>query len=329
MVAVNNQPNSWYVRGEGNQPAGPFTTEQIFQWWQAGRLRADAVCWREEMAQWLPLSQVEPFASAIRGAAATAQATSPYSIGVVPPLPVGKPFLSPRLFGPLIGVSIVGVLAVVLGVVLSQCGGRFSSGDKASRNTAALADIIANYATRLKEAYNAPQTEIQRQEAVTAAVEELKARVEKCGIVAFTGKVAEIIPEGARYAGSLRWETRNRWGITMSLPQDFEPLARDGACTFGSKVWVELEKKDALSIRKGDPITVRGAVSYVGGAVLLGGMDGYCIEMQVWPSNANHPSIMGIGGMGQPHTIVVRVSDNVKCSVGRFRSLPVLRFMAQ
>ena len=63
--------------------------------------------------------------------------------------------------------------------------------------------------------------------------------------------------------------------------------------------------------------------------MLFGGMEGDCVEMQVWPSDANHPSIMGMGGIGQPHTIVVPVSDSVTCTVGRFKSLPVLRYMAQ
>ena len=62
---MRTQSPLWYLRGKGNQPAGPFTAEQVLQGWQAGRLRADAICWREGMPQWLPLSQIEPFASAI------------------------------------------------------------------------------------------------------------------------------------------------------------------------------------------------------------------------------------------------------------------------
>ena len=173
-------------------------------------------------------------------------------------------------------------------------------GNVARGDTAVLAKIIADYATRLKEAYKAPKTDIQRQEAVAAAVEELKARVGKCRTVAFTGTVAEIIPEGPIYGGSFRWETRNRWGITMSLPQEFETVVGDGACTFGSKVWVELEKKDALSIQKGDPITVRGAVSYIEGSVLLAND---CVVIQVWPnSEQSVVKGFGLGNLGQsPH----------------------------
>ena len=62
---MNDASRCWYIRGEGNQPAGPFVAEQLIQSWRAGRLDANTICWCEGMSQWLPLSQVEPFASAI------------------------------------------------------------------------------------------------------------------------------------------------------------------------------------------------------------------------------------------------------------------------
>ena len=61
-----SSPCTWYIQGDGGQPAGPFNTEQIIQSWKAGRLTANTVCWREGMTNWLPLWQVEPFASTIR-----------------------------------------------------------------------------------------------------------------------------------------------------------------------------------------------------------------------------------------------------------------------
>ena len=133
-----SQPNSWYVPGEGSQPAGPFTAEQVIQWWQAGRLHADAVCWREGMPQWLPLSQVEPFASAIRRAANATQdraipPTPPIQgMPPLPPLPPRTP--SPRMVGVLIGASIAVVLVAVLAVVLLQGGGHSGSRGGPSRN---------------------------------------------------------------------------------------------------------------------------------------------------------------------------------------------------
>ena len=62
-----NSP-SWYIPGEGKQPTGPFTAEQLIQSWRRAGWSANTICWREGMSQWLPLSQVEPFASAIRAA---------------------------------------------------------------------------------------------------------------------------------------------------------------------------------------------------------------------------------------------------------------------
>jgi tetratricopeptide (TPR) repeat protein len=57
---------TWYVQGNDGQPAGPFNTEQIIESWKVGRLTANTVCWHEGMANWLPLWQVEPFASTMR-----------------------------------------------------------------------------------------------------------------------------------------------------------------------------------------------------------------------------------------------------------------------
>ena len=73
---MGNQSASWYIPGEEEQPTGPFTAEQLFQSWQAGKLSDTTMCWREGMTQWLPLAQVEPFASAIRSAGASGRATA-------------------------------------------------------------------------------------------------------------------------------------------------------------------------------------------------------------------------------------------------------------
>ena len=190
------------------------------------------------MPQWLPLAQVEPFAPAIRRmiAATQAQATPPSPlIPGMPPLPTRRPFLPRRLIAPIIGVSIVGVVAVVLALVLWHSG---PSGNVARGDAAALAEIISDYATRLKGTQDSPKTEIQRQDAVAAAIEEFKTRVNKVGTIAFTGKVQEIIQEGPMLGG----QTRDRWGISMDVPQELEPLVRAGTCTFGCKVWVRLER---------------------------------------------------------------------------------------
>ena len=68
MAMTTNSP-SWYIPGQGNKPAGPFTAEQIIESWRAGRLDKNTLCWREGMAKWLPLAQAEPFAAMVQPAA--------------------------------------------------------------------------------------------------------------------------------------------------------------------------------------------------------------------------------------------------------------------
>jgi len=58
----------WYLQDENNQPTGPYTAERIAEWWRKGRVPGTARCWREGIPDWLPLEQVEPFASRIKRA---------------------------------------------------------------------------------------------------------------------------------------------------------------------------------------------------------------------------------------------------------------------
>ena len=62
---MSDSSSSWYVAGEGKQPVGPFTAEQIIESCRLGKLSDKTPCWREGMTQWVPLAQVEPFASAM------------------------------------------------------------------------------------------------------------------------------------------------------------------------------------------------------------------------------------------------------------------------
>lgn len=83
---MSTQSASWYVRGEGNRPAGPYSTEELIESRRAGRLDANTICWCEGMTQWLPLAQVEPLAAAMAppsppGHAAAAAARPPAWIG--------------------------------------------------------------------------------------------------------------------------------------------------------------------------------------------------------------------------------------------------------
>jgi hypothetical protein len=125
---MGEQSHSWYVRGEGNRPAGPFTAEQILQSWQAGRLDAKTICWREGMSQWLPLGQIEPFASAIASTnvprQATAAARSPAPCPGAPSSPRtgsgpgGRRRAPPQWIGWAIAGGIAAICALVAGVAL-------------------------------------------------------------------------------------------------------------------------------------------------------------------------------------------------------------------
>ena len=75
-IVVSTPSGSWYIRGEGNRPAGPFTADELIQSWRAGRLDANTICWREGMPQWLRLAQVEPFASVAASAGVPRQGTA-------------------------------------------------------------------------------------------------------------------------------------------------------------------------------------------------------------------------------------------------------------
>jgi len=63
-------PRSWYVATRGSEPVGPFTSEELIRSCDSGRLDADTLCWCEGAPRWLPVAQVEPFASAMHSARA-------------------------------------------------------------------------------------------------------------------------------------------------------------------------------------------------------------------------------------------------------------------
>ena len=239
----------WYVRGEGNQPAGPFSSEELLESWRAGRLHADTICWREGMTQWLPLGRVEPFASTVGSAnvgqpaaAGTRERPAPRVGGPSPPSAACRPGRRRRMpsawIGWAVGGGVAAICAIVAGAVMLLAGkplGVVDLKDPAARRAgtssdagggpagaAALAGIIHDYAERLNAAQQSQSTEIQRQAAFASAVEELKAKAGNCGTVEFTGKVVEIIQEPPMLGG----QTRDRWGISMDLPPEFAPLVR-------------------------------------------------------------------------------------------------------
>ena len=102
---MSDKSQSWYIRGEANQPAGPYTAEQLIASWRAGRVDAITICWREGMPEWLPLAQVEPFASALPS--------------VRPPIDPGTPPVPRRrISGVWIGWGIAGAV-VAIGLIVA------------------------------------------------------------------------------------------------------------------------------------------------------------------------------------------------------------------
>lgn len=75
--------STWYIRGEGNQPLGPFAPEQLIESWHTRQLDPNTLCWQEGMENWLPLAIVEPFASTIRAERRTAQLKALRLVAVV------------------------------------------------------------------------------------------------------------------------------------------------------------------------------------------------------------------------------------------------------
>lgn len=67
----------WYLPGRGNRPAGPFTTDQIVQSLQQGRLNGDTLCWQDGLPHWLPLKQTRLFAGNPRCPQPKAERTRP------------------------------------------------------------------------------------------------------------------------------------------------------------------------------------------------------------------------------------------------------------
>ncbi len=56
----------WYIPDEAGQLGGPYSADQISEWLTADRIPQTTLCWREGMAQWQPLTAVEPFATEIK-----------------------------------------------------------------------------------------------------------------------------------------------------------------------------------------------------------------------------------------------------------------------
>jgi hypothetical protein len=80
---MNEDEAVWYLAGDDNQPKGPYRAADILAALRQGQLRADGLCWREGMPDWLSMAEVAPFSTASGqgaigdGAQGTAYAASP------------------------------------------------------------------------------------------------------------------------------------------------------------------------------------------------------------------------------------------------------------
>jgi len=52
----------WFIPGRDRKPAGPYTTEQVLRALRIGRVTRQTICWREGMADWLPIEQIPEIA---------------------------------------------------------------------------------------------------------------------------------------------------------------------------------------------------------------------------------------------------------------------------
>ena len=58
---MSETESTWYLPGTDNQPAGPYPTHQVAQWLQSGEVAGATLAWREGMADWRPLAEIEEF----------------------------------------------------------------------------------------------------------------------------------------------------------------------------------------------------------------------------------------------------------------------------
>jgi len=56
----------WHIPDQDNQPAGPYTAEQIIQTYKKGLVKETTLCWCEGMTDWQQLREVEPFDIEVR-----------------------------------------------------------------------------------------------------------------------------------------------------------------------------------------------------------------------------------------------------------------------
>ena len=58
----------WFIPGRDRKPVGPYTIEQVIRALRIGRVTPQTVCWREGMAEWLPIEQIPALAHLLQPA---------------------------------------------------------------------------------------------------------------------------------------------------------------------------------------------------------------------------------------------------------------------
>lgn len=71
----------WYLMREGQQQ-GPYTLAQVINWLKAGQLQTSDLCWKDGMANWIPLGSAPEFAGVASGSSAGGQAGAQLHAGV-------------------------------------------------------------------------------------------------------------------------------------------------------------------------------------------------------------------------------------------------------
>ena len=257
-MSDRNRP--WYIRGAGNQPAGPFTAEQLVQSWRTRAAQRRHHLLREGMLQWLPLGQVEPFASAMaragaaRGAAVarpSAPARAAADAGRCPARPRAAPSGRMDRLGDQRGIAAIcaresrarypgerRLRENLAGAAGGGCsaGGGGKRGQAGRRRPCRDDELAGRDHSRYRDTLRASRIARGHRNAARLGRRRRRRRLQDKG-----GEIRRIAftREGWRtHVKSRRCSTaqqRDHWGISMDLPQEFESRVRDGLCTFGSR----------------------------------------------------------------------------------------------
>jgi hypothetical protein len=105
MEAVKDE--FFLLRGHAQE--GPFTRHQLRSMWNAGSVTGQVLFWREGMATWEPLAQMQNFFEANLTPPPLVQPTPVYAVPPMPPAPKKKSNLVPLLV--IVGLSFCALIS--------------------------------------------------------------------------------------------------------------------------------------------------------------------------------------------------------------------------